>query len=243
MSTLNIPDKDLVLVCGDIHGDYDIIPNYLKKHGLKNVAIIQLGDFGIGWERKDKEIKKLMYLNSRLAISNSHIFAIRGNHDDPYWFLEYFSTGYVHLIPDYTILNMNKHNFLCIGGAVSIDRTDRKAYFKGKGIGWWKDEIISYNNMTETVKDIDIIISHTSPSFTAPLEKHNLDYWFLNDETLSDDIDIERNTMTKIYNNLNKNNDIKYWYYGHFHFNNTEMINNTIFKLLNVNEITEHKNK
>ena len=121
---------DYIFFCGDIHGEYDVIPNFIRDHKLYNVAVIVVGDFGIGFEVMKTEIKRLNYLNNRMKHTNSKLFAIRGNHDNPLYFTGEFDKSNVKLLPDYTILNLNDNNILCIGGAISVDRKQRKSYFK-----------------------------------------------------------------------------------------------------------------
>lgn len=255
MYKLNCKTKDFVLYCGDIHGKYDVIPDFLKKYGITNAAIIQAGDFGLGWGNKAKEERQMNHLSERLAVSNSQLFAMRGNHDRKDWFKEYFSTGYVHLIPDYTVLNINEQNILFIGGAVSVDRSNRKEWLKMMGIkwwldkhnrkgieaGWWEDEVVVYNTMVEEVTDIDVVVSHTAPSFSTPFRKTGISNYMMRDTLLVKDLDDERRLMTKIYKELTNNNNIRNWYYGHFHKSNTEMYMDTQFQLLDINEIVEHK--
>lgn len=252
---LNSNNKDFVLICGDTHDNNKVIPDFLKKYEIINAAIFHVGDFGIGWDSKEKEHRKLKFLSERLAISNSHLFVSRGNHDDPIWFKEYFSTGYIHLLPDYSIITLNGQNFLTIGGATSVDRSNRKEWLKMMGIkwwlnkktrkglnrGWWKDEVVVYNDMVETVKNIDVVISHTAPSFSTPYLKDGVMHFALNDSTLIKNLYDERQLMSKIYDKLSENNHIKNWYYGHFHKSNVEMHLNTKFQLLDIDEIVEHR--
>lgn len=254
MSILNCRSSDYVLFCGDTHDDNDIIPAFLKKYGITNASIFHVGDYGIGWETKEKEERKLLQLGKRLANSNSQLFVMRGNHDDPSWFKEYYSNGNVHLLPDYTVININGLNILCIGGAVSVDRTNKKEYLKkmnikwwknkttrkGLSTGWWEDEIVVYNDIVKTIKDIDIVMTHTAPSFSTPYLKGGVYTWIENDKLLLKDLDDERQLMTKIYQELAENNNIKNWYYGHYHSSNTEYQFDTKFQLLNINEIVEH---
>jgi hypothetical protein len=232
-------DLKVVLICGDIHGDFDVIPDYIKKHELSNVIVLQCGDFGIGFANKYKEIKRLEYLSKRLDCYNSKLFVLRGNHDDPSYFTsgEYNITDNVVLLKDYQVFNINGFNYLPIGGGISIDRTNR---WKWKS-GYWKDEIINYSFIVEELTDINVVLSHSAPSFVSPLLKDNINYWIARDENLNNDLNLERNTLTKIYENLVKNNNISHWYYGHFHFSNIEYYNKTKFHLLNINEIIEHK--
>ena len=234
-----------ILVCGDIHGDYDVIPDFIKTLQLNNIAVIVAGDFGIGFETDIKEIRRLKYLNDRLKVSNSTVFAVRGNHDDPSYFndKENYDTEKVKLVADYSILKLNNYNILCIGGAISIDRTKRSGYVLNHGNNYWKDENIIYKpEITKNLKDIDIIITHSAPDFCEPLTKSNLKYWLDNDVQLNFDIFKERSTLTKIYNDLiNNGNNLKTWYYSHFHHHYNSIIDNVKFVGLNINEFEEIK--
>lgn len=242
MKKINYWDIEYILFCGDIHGDYDIIPKFLKKYDITNSIIFQVGDFGIGWDNEPKEIRKLMNLNQRLFNLNSNLLVIRGNHDDPKYFNNKYHYSNLKLLKDYTCISINGFNYLGIGGAVSIDRVNRKPYKTGKGVGWWKDEIVEYNNeIISDLENIDVVFSHTAPDFVSPFNKSNLNYWILRDDKILDDINHERSIMTKIYDEIIMNNNVSHWYYGHFHFSNKEKFKNTKFQLLNVNEIIEHK--
>ena len=77
---------------GDIHGEWSVILNHLRKVSdfdlaeKRNICYIQVGDFGIGYNKVEIEIRKLLVLNEELATRESDLFIIRGNHDDPEWF-------------------------------------------------------------------------------------------------------------------------------------------------------------
>lgn len=234
-----------VLVVGDIHGNYDVIPDFLKIMELHNVAIIVAGDFGIGFENKIKEIRRLKYLNDRLEVSNSIVFAVRGNHDDPSYYnnkdVDDFDTERVKLVSDYTVLNINDYNILCVGGAISIDRTKRSGYLFNTGNNYWRNENIEYKpEITKNLKNIDIIITHSAPDICEPYNKLNLSYWLERDLHLNFDITTERSTLTKIYEDLvNNGNNIKQWYYGHFHHHFSSVIDNTKFIGLAIDEFEE----
>ena len=234
---------DYIFVCGDIHGDLDIIPNFLKNKDLKNCAIIVAGDFGVGFDDVIKEDRKMNHLNNRLKKYNSTIFAVRGNHDDPNYFNGELDINkeYVKFVNDYSVLEINGWNILCVGGATSIDRTNRKRYILGKGRDWWKDEVFVYDeDKANNLKNIDFVITHTAPNFTYPFVKVGLDYWENRDIHLNGDLEKERNDATKLYENLYKNgNKIIKWYYGHFHMTKTLLFNNTEFNCVDINEIKE----
>ena len=152
-----------------------------------------------------------------------------------------------------------KHSILCVGGATSIDRTYRlslerqqvlkkmafslcseeEAYRKIKRL-YWDDEAPYYDEerlkmIDKTVCPIDIVCSHTAPSFCYPQTKEGLDYWLTQDKNLSEDLDNERKVFDKIYSYLKENGfELSKWCYGHFHKHNTEYIDGVKFCLLDM---------
>lgn len=234
---------DKIFVCGDIHGFYDAVPNYLKTNKLNNVAVIVAGDFGIGFDSADKELSRLEYLHSRMRHHNSVCFVVRGNHDDPFYFNGDFQMlDNVKLLKDYSVLNINDLNFLFVGGAVSIDRTQRRAFY-GRGRDWWKDELFVYNaEIVKNINGIDIVVTHSAPDFCYPTDKSNIRYWMSVDAALETNLNQERTHVTYLYDHLYSNgNIIKQWYYGHFHLSNEMYLRDTKFIALNINEHKEVK--
>lgn len=152
-----------------------------------------------------------------------------------------------------------KHSILCVGGATSIDRTYRlsverqqvikkmvfslcseeEAYRKIKRV-YWDDEAPYYDEerlkmIDKTVCPIDIVCSHTAPSFCYPQTKEGLDYWLTHDKNLSEDLDNERKVFDNIYSYLKENGfELSKWCYGHFHKHNTEYIDGVKFCLLDM---------
>jgi len=192
---------------GDIHGQWNVILNHLRKVSefdldeKKNVCYIQVGDFGIGYNTPEKEIKKLHILNDELVNHDSDLFIIRGNHDDPEWFIEDNKIEYkeqltnIFFVPDYTVLNIDFENILFVGGAVSIDRN----YNKMNGGKYWEDEVVKFDfDFVKNIREIDRMVCHTSPDFVEPLTFNNLVYRYaMNDDLLLGDLRKERENMTK----------------------------------------------
>ena len=112
----------------------------------------------------------------RLRKANNWVVFIRGNHDDPSYFsAERISYKRWRCVPDYSIIKVCGHNVLCIGGATSIDRYDRKevnARLHERGhletAVWWPDEAPVYDkdaiDFIPVEYPIDIVITHTAPS-------------------------------------------------------------------------------
>lgn len=151
------------------------------------------------------------------------------------------------------------HSILCVGGATSIDRTIRidannrnavlyqryhncslEEAIKNCPKCYWEDEKAVYNeeqlellNKEET--PIDIVCSHTAPSFCKPYTKVGLENWMKYDTELEKDLDEERTVMDKIFHYLNdKTFPLQKWCYGHFHFHNVDYINEVKFSLLDM---------
>lgn len=234
---------DYLLFCGDIHTNLDIIPNYLKNMKLSNCAVFQVGDFGIGFENEHKENRRMDYLNERMKVCDSDLYVIRGNHDDPKYFDGNFNLSNLFLLKDYSEVDINGWNILGIGGAISVDRTERKGYWdKTKTHDYWENEgIIFDEEKLNELRDIDIVITHSSPNFCYPLSKSGIDNWISKDIKLSDDVLVERHQLSLIYEILSKNNKIHSWFYGHFHKNSISYMNDTKFTAIDINTLVEHR--
>lgn len=232
-----------LLFCGDIHGDINVIPNFLKKNELKNCAVFQVGDFGIGFQNDHDENRRMFYLSDRMENSNSDLFVIRGNHDNPKYFDGEHNYDNLFFIEDYSVIEINGKNILGVGGAISIDRTNRSGYWnKYKTHNYWKDEIFVLDEeKLKKIKDIDIVITHTSPNFCVPLTKIGLKSWLLKDKELDNDTTMERHFLTIMYNILIENNKIQEWYYGHFHLSNIQYYEDIKFLALDIDEIISSK--
>lgn len=230
---------------GDIHGEWSVILNHLRKishfdnEERKNICYIQVGDFGIGYNKVENEVAKLKILNEELVKHESDLFIIRGNHDDPEWFKIDVYTEYkeklsnIFFVPDYTVLNIDLENILFVGGAVSIDRN----YNKMRGGKYWPDEVVKFDyEFVDKLRDIDRMICHTSPDFVEPLTFNNLVYSYaMNDDLLLGDLTTERSNMTKLVTALMNNNKLKGFYYGHFHRNYRFYHNECEFICLDIN--------
>ena len=104
-------------------------------------------------------------------------------------------------------------------------------------LSYWEDEQVKYQPKIN--KHIDIICSHSAPSFCYPFTKGDIVLRYAeNDETLLQDIEIERTTLDKIYDDYK--DTITYWYYGHYHSSMMQMINGCMFRLLDIEEICRH---
>lgn len=197
--------------------------------------------------------------------NNYIVFIRGNHDDPSYFDNKVVNYDRVKAVSDYTILTINKigeddneiiHNILCIGGGISIDRLNRinrynslinhlkkfvseeKAIEKTRKLYWENEKnVYDEDKLNEICNNfnIDIISSHTCPSFCGPKNKNGVSYWMLIDKDLSKDLDEERSTMDKIYDFIKlKGIHLKYWFYGHFHSNQEEEFDNTKFIMIDM---------
>lgn len=226
---------------GDWHGRFDSILYDLKHYGIEDATIIQVGDFGIGFDKRKVEKKKLKEFAKSLAKLNITLYAIRGNHDDPAYFTgEAF--GCITLLKDYSVLEVNAKRILCVGGAISIDRKPNKEYpGRFEGIDYWSNEnVVLDEKALEMAGAADIIVTHSSPFGVFPYTlKGKEDGWYETDAKLYDDIHKERTILTHIYDSVSKKGKVEHYFYGHYHLPQLAEMNGTKFRCLGIDEFYE----
>lgn len=254
---LSFPEAKSVVVCGDIHGNFNgMIGKLCLQYQLENTLLIVAGDCGFGFNEIGYYKEVARRHRKRLNDSNNWVVFVRGNHDNP----AYFDGKAINhkrfiAVPDYSIIQAAGFTILCVGGAISIDRQYRiKAWQQNKGCFpapsdqdplepnyYWENEppILDTEKLAvigEQFK-VDAVITHTAPSFCELQSKLGLASWCLEDEKLMEDVNVERATMDQLYQYLKEaNHPISYWCYGHFHQSWHQNINGTFFKLLDILE-------
>lgn len=220
-----------LMVCGDLHGNFQLLKYKLRDSKITDTVVIIAGDCGFGFEKEQHYRNEYNRLKNVLTEQNIQVVFVRGNHDDKVMFT-YETINYPNFItvPDYSVVTITtendvQKNILCVGGAISIDRLWRKQEENKSGKKtYWTDEIPIYSPeiLDEIKKDgivIDMVVSHSCPSFAPLTDKTGIDNWIIYDPALVEDIEYERMTMTHIYDHLVKQDQhpIKLWCYGHFH--------------------------
>lgn len=250
LHTYSFPDTRSIIVCGDIHGEFNsVIYKLCVQYQLTDTLLIIAGDCGFGFDKPGYYENVFKRNSSRLSKANNRIEMVRGNHDDPAYFNEErIKHERFRTIPDYSIIQACGHNILCIGGAVSIDRDYRKKYdTKHPASGtasYWADEMPSYDEaiLNEIGKHfrIDTIITHTAPSFCELISKSGLSEWATLDPAIPADCESERKTMDQIYEHLKADgHPVRHWYYGHFHQSWNSEIGDVLFSMLDIMEFKE----
>ena len=242
--------KKNTYIIGDIHGKFLLLRDLIEMRDfLTNCVLIVAGDCGFGFHSQEYYDKILTELNMTLLKNDVHLYFVRGNHDDPSYFInEKIKYSNIVAISDYSIIQISNENILCVGGGISIDRLFRqerdnaqREMYKSVGMldnfypSYWEDElpIDDYEKLKEITDNnikIDYVISHTSPSFCCKVGFKGIESWLSNDINLLVDLQTERSIMDNIYSNLlNLGHNIKKWVYGHFHVHNDEIIEGVRF--------------
>ena len=249
---------DFVIACGDIHGEFETLVFNIIQKKIENAIVIVAGDCGFGFNKLayyDELYKRK--LHRKLKKQNVLLLMVRGNHDDPLFFdKELIDYPYMKTLPDYTIVHTRKHNILCVGGAISIDRSFRLSQMDyNRILGkqrlplYWKDEMFRYDEeQLQILNDegikIDTVITHSAPDFCPPFTKGDVEHFCANDDDLTSDLDKERKDFTRLYEWLVGNeHPLTNWFYGHFH-TSAEIYDETMkirFCLLNINELSRLK--
>jgi hypothetical protein len=206
---------------------------------------------GIGVDGND--MSRLRELNDYLVSKNIMLHACRGNHDNPSFFNGSFRNVFsnIDLIPDYTVKNIDNKNVLFIGGATSVDRKpnsnipdtrSNNGVWKGRtpGVDYWEDEVVVFNeDFLRKVENVEIVVTHTAPSFVAPYIQSGAEKWFETDPNLEQELIKERNILSDICFILRQKNNLSHWFFGHFHFSSTEYFENIRFQQLSIMEFFE----
>lgn len=220
---------------GDIHGEFATFFFQLKIERLRNALVIVLGDCGIGFNKPKYYEDLFIKENDYLRKNNIHILMLRGNHDDPTYFKEEkINLSNIKTLQDYSIVKTSQENILCVGGAISTDRTWRKneeikinKYRKNSSFYkklYWENEAPYLNKeivnfLQENNININILATHTTPHFNLDsLTTNHITNWSIVDESLIKDIEEERKVFDDLFSLLKDNNHhLKYWYHGHYH--------------------------
>lgn len=256
--SLSYTEAKNIVVCGDIHGDFNkLIYKMCVQYQMKDTLLVVAGDCGFGFDQKGYYENIVRQNSKRMNEANNWIVFVRGNHDNPAYFDGVtFKHKRMIAVPDYSVINACGHHMLCVGGAISIDRSfrikewNRRKFIFSKSYNqddllarnlYWPDEqpVLDKTQLSlinQSYK-IDLIVTHTAPSFCELIVKNNLDYWVNVDDSLLIDMKKEREVMTQLYEYLVENgHPITNWCYGHFHQSWHSSINEIMFSMLDIME-------
>lgn len=206
----------------------------LAKRGLRDCRVIHVGDGEEGYPENWKpEIPER--LNADLAKLGIEYFSIRGNHSNPHVFDGSMNLPNFKLLPDYTCLEIDGETWLFVGGAISIDRLDRKP-----GETWWiEEEMILRENFSGKA---DVLVTHTGPSWTVPAVSNFLLECIHYEEqigcdTLWQELRDEQTRHDRLFELVKP----RQWYHGHFHRSATHQVGGCTIRQLGIAELVIHK--
>ena len=246
---LSYPFAKSIVVCGDIHGDFiPLVYKMCVQYDMHDTLVVVAGDCGFGFEKPAHYEQVFRRIEKRLVKNNCWIAMLRGNHDDPsYFFEKKINHQRFCTIPDYAIVEACGHHILCVGGAISIDRSFRieKMRRHPDKHYYWSNEAVRYDStivdeILQSGIQVDIVVTHTAPSFCEFLSKAGLSEWAVRDSDLLQDCENERQQMDNLLLHLRRNNHpLAHWYYGHFHHSWHSEIDGILYKMLDIMEMIE----
>ena len=258
IESYDFPNAKSIVVSGDIHGDFtQLVFKCCVQYDMKDTLIIVAGDCGFGFYKYGFYESVYKKCRDKLTKANNWLVFIRGNHDNP----AYFEKGVVKhkrwmTIPDYSVIKACGHSILCVGGATSIDRFYRilDKYWHPVETDdplapnvYWPAELPIYDEKRlDAINEafaIDIVITHSSPSFCELTSHQGLHEWAIRDKDLIDDVKRERKVMDNLHAYLYaKNHPLRYWFYGHFHQSWHCEIEGVKYNMLDIMELREIHN-
>ena len=255
MNIYEFPTAKGIVVSGDIHGEFtNLVYKCCVQYGMTDTVVIVAGDCGFGFEKPGYYENLYKRCRERLSKANNWLLFVRGNHDNPAYFnLHPIKHQRWMTLPDYSLVKACGHTILCVGGATSIDRTYRicsKDFHFQKPTEplapnvYWPEESPTFDEQKLDVLNeicaIDVVITHTSPSFCELTSHQGLQDWAIRDEDLMDDVKRERKEMDDLHAYLySKNHPLRYWFYGHFHQSWHSEIDGVQYSMLDCMELRE----
>jgi predicted phosphodiesterase len=230
-----------MIIIGDLHGGYPDILYKIKKFQLEKTVFIQVGDWGLGFQHPDLDIRALHQIDKFLTSQQNQLYIVRGNHDNK-WFWDNrdrFSFDAIKLVQDYEVMTIGHRKILFIGGGISIDRLG-----KIPGQGYWPDEELYFDApllQAACADGINTMITHIAPKeawpYTlSPLVHHYIEKEYAAGRDLTSELENERQVMSHIYAAV-KAAGCQEWYYGHYHESNVEIKDEIIFRCVAIQEM------
>ena len=201
----------MIYITGDTHGnvDYNKLLTLKEKNLSYDDYLIICGDAGIVWSIY--ELEHFIRIYNDIGCT---IIYIDGNHENFELLARFPLVEYHHALMHQIdkhifhvlrgeIMVIDDKSFLCIGGAVSIDKGMRTPY-----ISWWPEEEITYhdidnalNNLEKVHFKVDYVITHCTDS-----------------KTVSKAFGFRKDICTEQLKFIDQQVDYKHWFFGHYHF-------------------------
>lgn len=191
-----------ILLAGDWHGNVQHMRNvFARACRVEADIIVQLGDFGFGWDRKQfkggnglVECAFVRQCEKMVEETGIPVYWLPGNHEN-YDMLDYSIEGEatmnvvpwplqedgtyecrpgVYYIPRGTVMHWGEKTFLVCGGACSVDKKMRQPF-----ISWWPQEQINDDDIAKCAEagQVDILLTHDFPIECTIVDHHLDPFW------------------------------------------------------------------
>lgn len=193
------------IISGDTHGDARNICELIDLACSMNcLGVVVCGDFGY--------FPNLVNTNNELIIASKYaefrnkiVYFLKGNHENHAELAKHSTITELYknifYLPNNTVIKLGEYNVGIMGGAYSID-----SWRRVEGIDWFKNEMISNEDVENCMGNVDILLSHD-----APLNNDGID------EYLEHDMDANtlanRLSLQKVVNKVSP----KLIIHGHYH--------------------------
>lgn len=220
----------MIVAIGDVHGRFDAMTRRIYSIAIDQKSpthFIQVGDFGLGFKSPDREWAELSEMNEALQRSNSFLYVIRGNHDNPmYWHPDYqMQFSNIMFMRDDTYMGIDGKICYFAGGAISLDRIHRI-----QSVSYWKTESYKFDGLRPMAMtmQLDYIFTHDVPHLLSPytVDSSFTKKWFDTDLTLRRDMIESQEQLHRLMKFLDTVNPLAPWYHGHYHASHTTFDNN-----------------
>lgn len=232
---IEAPPVDLIILAGDHHGKYEELKAQIERFGLKNALILHVGDGNEGCPGFHKET--MTQLDEWMRQRNCHYWSIRGNHSDPSFFQGQWLLPNAKLLPDYSRATLAGKEWLFVGGAVSIDRSETIP-----GISWWEGE--NFQETDEPLEPCDVLVTHTGPPWIQMEGKSGLVAHYEHVETnlfgdsdLWEQIQEESKALERLFQKTRPHQ----WFLGHFHQHKQVTEHGCITTIVAMEELMEYR--
>jgi len=183
----NLINIKSVVANGDTHGLFDAWHKLASniRAMIPGSVLLHCGDWGAGFRNVKVEEAMQDGLNVLCCEHDVMIFVIRGNHDSKKRMEEYKNFSNIKFLDDYTYFKINGAKFGFVGGAISIDRSERVP-----GLSYWEDEVFVLDS--SKIQKCDVLITHSGPPYIGPCDKNGIKHFCDKDPTLWDECKRER---------------------------------------------------
>jgi predicted phosphodiesterase len=223
----NLEQANNIYLLGDIHGQYDEITRAChklnKKHGAANYALVQLGDFGLGFPGAEK--RRGIWIPNGQPPDDPKSFPtqvkfIRGNHDNP----EY-CRKYPNYLGDY---GYNEElGLFFVSGAMSHDKQHRT-----EGLDWWAGEELSYAELQDCIDLYAKIKPNVVISHEPPVVAHR---------AIRKGKRVDSSRTSQALQAMWEIHRPKFWAFGHMHVIFDKKIEGTKFQCAAINQVIQVK--